>query len=70
MLVAGVEGCCKPKVHPDATAHELFTIEFLADCDGGVNFEEGHNDSLERLQRRPRMHRTILVDRFADLYKI
>lgn len=70
MLIAWVERGIKAKVYTDAAAHKLFTIKLLADGDSRVYFEEGDDNSFERLEWRPGVDCSILIDRFANLDKL
>jgi hypothetical protein len=70
MLVGGIEGCCESKVNADAAAHDLLSIELLADGDCGVDLKERDDDPFERLQWRPCMYRSIVVYRFPDFDEV
>lgn len=47
MLVAGVERRLQSEIHPDATAHELFAVERLADGNGRLDLEERDDNTAE-----------------------
>ena len=68
MLVARVEWGVQAKVNPDATAHKRLAIELLPYGYCGIDVEEGCHYAPERLEGRPGMYWSVLVDRLADLY--
>ena len=70
MLVAGVQRGIHAKVHPDPTAHDLFSVHFLANSDGGIDIEEGDYDSAERFEGCPGVDCAVSVYRLAYLDKI
>lgn len=70
MLVAGVQRGIEAKVYPDPTAHDLLSVHFLADSDGGFGVKEGNYDSAEGLERRPSVDSAMPVYRLANLDEI
>jgi hypothetical protein len=66
VLVRRVHGRVDAKVHADAVPHDRFAVERLPDRDGVRVAEEGHDDPLERLERRPGVHLGVRVDGLPD----
>lgn len=70
MLVARIHRGIHAKVNSYAAAHNLLAIYLLAYCDCGVDIEEGHYDTFERLERCPSVNRCVGVYGFSYLNEV
>lgn len=70
MLICGRYLGVLAKVDSHATVEHDFAVQCLFDKLRGFDIVEDNNDATERLQRRPRVNRGMLVYQASDRLKV